>query len=286
MKILKLEDCRKVYRDIVAGYSVIKQPRCYLKHLRDIDLGAVDNKSELILDEVKANKIQSEKDVLIALDKRGIWTKKDEENYFELIKSIKDLEQEKRKIKSREQAEQLVQIINQRKDELYKIEGERASHLSISAEYFVKKRSQEELIKISFFKDEELKQPLFSLDEFNDLEYGELVPFFSAFAELAETVGENNLKKISVCPFFLNAFSLSNDDPIKFYGRSGIVDLTIYQLDLFNYGKTNKVILEQGHNPPEDYSDLDKIVNFFDIEYSILLGKIEAAKRKEQIQDI
>lgn len=285
MKILKLEDCRKVYRDIVAGYSVIKQPRCYLKHLRDIDLGAVDNKSELILDEVKANKIQSEKDVLIALDKRGIWTKKDEENYFELIKSIKDLEQEKRKIKSREQAEQLVQIINQRKDELYKIEGERASHLSISAEYFVKKRSQEELIKISFFKDEELKQPLFSLDEFNDLEYGELVPFFSAFAELAETVGENNLKKISVCPSILNAFSLSGDDPTKFYGKS-IVNLTLYQLELFNMLKTNKMILEQGHNPPDDYSDLDKIVDFFDIEYSILLGKIEAAKRKEQIQDI
>lgn len=286
MKILKLEDCRKVYRDIVAGYSFVKEPRCYLKHLRDIDLGAVDNKSDLILDEVKANKIQCEKDVLIALDKRGIWTKKDEEGYFQLIKSIKDLEGEKRKIKSREQAEQLVKIINERKDELHKLENERAGHLSISAEYFQKKRSQEELIKISFFKNEDLKEPLFNSDEFNDLEYGQLVPFFAAFADLAETVGENNLKKISVCPFFLNAFSLSNDDPTKFYGRSGIVDLTIYQLDLFNYGKTNKVILEQGHNPPEDYSDLQAVVNWFDIEYSILLGKVEAAKRKQEIQDL
>ena len=285
MKILKLEDCRKVYRDIVAGYSFVKEPRCYLKHLRDIDLGAVDNKSDLILDEVKANKIQCEKDVLIALDKRGIWTKKDEEGYFQLIKSIKDLEGEKRKIKSREQAEQLVKIINERKDELHKLENERAGHLSISAEYFQKKRSQEELIKISFFKNEDLKEPLFNSDEFNDLEYGQLVPFFAAFAELAETVGESNLKKISAYPSILNAFSLSGDDPTKFYGKS-IVNLTLYQLELFSMLKINKMILEQGHEPPSDFSDIDKIVNFYDIEYSILLGKIEAAKRKERIQDI
>lgn len=285
MKILKIEDCRKVYRDIVAGYSIIKEPKCYLKHLRDIDLGAVNNKSDLILDELKSKNIQPEKDVLIALDKRGIWTKKDEENYFELIKSIKDLEGEKRKIKSREQAEQLIKIINERKDELQKIEIERTGHLSISAEYFTRKRSQEELIKISFYKDEELKYPLFNADEFNDLEYGELVPFFSAFAELAETVGESNLKKISVTPFLLNAFSLSNDDPTKFYGKS-IVDLSLYQLELFTLAKTNKMILEQGHEPPNDFSDIDKIVNWYSAEEAILLGKIQAAKNKERIQDI
>lgn len=285
MKILKLEDCRKVYRDIVAGYSFVKEPHCYLKHLRDIDLGAVDNKSDLILDEVKSNNIKCEKDVLIALDKRGIWTKKDEEGYFDLLNSIKDLEGQKKKVKSREQAEQLIGIINQRKEELQKIENERNGHLSISAEYFQKKRAQSELIKISFYKDEDLKEPLFNSDEFNDLEYGQLVPFFTAFTELAETVSESNLKKISVTPFFLNAFSLSDDDPTKFYGKS-IVNLSIYQLELYNLAKINKVILEQGHNPPDDYSNLDKIVDFFDIEYSILLGKIEAAKRKERIQDI
>lgn len=285
MKILKLEDCRKVYRDIVAGYSLVKEPRCYLKHLRDVDLGAVDNKSDLILEELKSKKIQSEKDVLIALDKRGIWTKKDEENYFQAIQTVKDLEVQRRKVVSREQAAQLVSIINQKKEELQKIESERAGHLSISAEYFLKKRSQEELIKISFYKDEELKYPLFDSDEFNELEYGQLVPFFSAFADLAETVGENNLKKISVYPSLLNAFSLSGDDPTKFYGKS-IVNLTLYQLELFGMFKTNKMILEQGDEPPQDYSDLDKIVNWFDINYSILLGKIEAAKRKERIQEI
>lgn len=285
MKILKIEDCRKVYRDIVAGYSFVKAPRCYLKHLRDIDLGAVDNKSDLIFEELKSKKIQCEKDVLVALDKRGIWTKKDEEAYFQAIQTVKDLEGQKRKIVSRAQAEQLVEIINQKKDELHKIESERAGHLSISSEYFLKKRSQEELIKISFFKDEELKYPLFDSDEFNELEYGQLVPFFSAFADLAETVSESNLKKISACPSILNAFSLSGDDPTKFYGKS-IVDLSLYQLELFNYCKTNKVILEQGHEPPSDFSDIDKIVNWYDCELSLLQGKIQAAKNKERIQEI
>lgn len=285
MKISKLEDCRKVYRDIVAGYSTVKTPQCFLKHLRDIDLGAVENKSDTILEEIKDQNIQCEADILIALDKRGIWTKKDEEDYLQQIRSIKDLEQEKKKIKSREQAEQLVLIVNQKREELAKTENERASHLSISAEHFVRKRTQEELIKISFFKGEELKEPLFTPEEFDDLEYGQLTHFFNAFGDLSETMGESNLKKIAVCPFFLNAFSLSNDDPTLFYGKP-ITQLTIYQLDLFNYGKLNKSILEQGNTPPDDYSDLNKIVIWFDTEYSILLGKIEAAKHKQRVQDV
>ncbi len=285
MKILKLEDCRKVYRDIVAGYSLVKEPRCYLKHLRDVDLGAVDNKSDLISEELKSKKIQPEKDVLVALDRRGIWTKKDEEGYFQAIQTVKDLEMQRKKVVSREQAAQLITIINQKREELQKIESERAGHLSISAEYFTRKRFQSELIKISFYKDEELKEPLFNSDEFNDLEYGQLVPFFAAFSELAETVGEGNLKKISVYPSLLNAFSLSGDDPTKFYGKS-IVSLTLYQLELFSMFKINKMILEQGHEPPSDFSDIDKIVNWYDCELSLLAGKIQAAKNKERIQEI
>ena len=46
MKISKIEDCRKVYRDIILGYSVVKNPFCYLKHLTDVDLGAVENKND------------------------------------------------------------------------------------------------------------------------------------------------------------------------------------------------------------------------------------------------
>ena len=133
MQIKKIEDCRRVYRDIVAGYSVIKKPFCYLKHLREIDLGALENKNDTILEELKAQGIPSEKEVLIALDSRGIWEKKDEENYWQSISSIKDLQAEQRKIVSREQVEDLLKIINQRKEEVRKISEERDSHLRISA---------------------------------------------------------------------------------------------------------------------------------------------------------
>lgn len=279
MQIKKIEDCRRVYRDIVAGYSVIKKPFCYLKHLREIDLGALENKNDTILEELKAQGIPSEKEVLIALDSRGIWEKKDEENYWQSISSIKDLQAEQRKIVSREQVEDLLKIINQRKEEVRKISEERDSHLRISAEYFVRKKSQEEIIKISFFKDEELKQPLFNQDEFDNLDFKDLAIYFSIFNEFCDTVNELNIKKIATTPFFLNSLSLAGDDAQKFYGRP-IVELSLYQCDLFNHGKLNRTILEQGDSsPPENYDDLDKIVLFFDANYSILLGKIEQNKR-------
>mgnify|MGYP001570440092 CR=1 FL=1 len=275
---LKIESCRKLYRDIVLGYSPVKNPRCFVKHLREIDLGSIESKSDAVLEEIKANGIHSEKEVLESLDKRGVWTKKNEEEYFGLIASIKDLEQERKKIVSRSQAEELLEIIAGRKRELQEIIIERSGHLRISSEFFLRKKFQQELMKISFFKDEDLKEPLYDQETFADLDYKDLIVLFEVFNEVSENLCELNIKKVSVTPAFLNTFSLCESDPYIFYGKP-VTELTLHQLDLFNCGKLNKTILEQGNPPPENYEDLDKVVLWYDTEMSLLIGRIEKNKR-------
>mgnify|MGYP001617765366 FL=1 len=66
-----------------------------------------------------------------------------------------------------------------------------------------------------------------------------------------------------------------------YHSGKTVTEMSIYQCDLFNYGKLNRTILEQANGtPPEEYNDLDKMVNWFDIEMSILMGKIEQNKRE------
>lgn len=280
MKIQKIEDCRKVYRDIVVGYTAVREPRCFIKHLREIDLGSLENRSDSILEQLKENNIPTEKEVLAALDKKEIWTKANEDEFAGLIQSIKDLELERRKIVSREQVEQLLKFIGEERKRLEEISRERDGHLKISAEHFLRKKAQEELIKISFYKDEKLTEPLLNNEEFDAIDYKGLGTYFELFNEMSETMSESNIKKVSVTPAFLNLFCLA-DNINNFYGKS-IVDLTIYQCDLFHSGKINRQMIEQGSVPPTDYSDLDRVVLFFDAEYSIALGRAEEARKRER----
>lgn len=281
MKARKIEDCRKIYRDIVAGYTAIKNPRCFIKHLREVDLGSLENRNDAILEELKENNIPSEKEVLVALDHKKIWTAQDENDYFTLIQAIKDLENEKRKIVSREQAEQLFTVIEKERERLAEISMIREGHLRISSEYFLRKKAQQELIKISFFKDEQLTVPYFNSEEFDEIDYKGLNEFFGLFNEMSETMSESNIKKVSVMPAFLNSFALADDNAQAFFGQP-IVDLTVYKIDLFNHGRLNRQIIEMGSNPPEDYSDLDAVVKWFDMEASIMIGKIEAQRKKNR----
>lgn len=281
MKVQKIEDCRKVYRDIIAGYTAIKKPLCYVKHLREADLGSLENRSDSILAELKENNIPTEKEVLIALDKKEIWTKANEEEYFNLIQAIKDLEHEKRKIVSREQIEQLLVVINKERERLYEIMIFREDHLKISTEYFLRKKAQEELIKISFFKDEQLKIPYFNTQEFDDIDYKGLNECFGIFNEVSETMSDYNIERVSVTPAFLNSFALCDDNSQVFWGRP-VIDLTLYQINLFNYGRLNRQIIEMGGSPPEDYSDLDAVVRWFNCEHSLLLTKVEKQKRESR----
>ena len=73
---------------------------------------------------------------------------------------------------------------------------------------------------------------------------------------------------------------MAENDPVKFFGTS-VLNLTVYQLNLFSRGKYYKFILEEGNNPPESVSDLaDKegishLVNYYDLEYNRIKNERE-----------
>ena len=86
---------------------------------------------------------------------------------------------------------------------------------------------------------------------------------------------------------------MADNDPVKFFGSS-VLDLTIYQLNLFSRGKYYKFVLEEGEPPPESVSQqaeekgVDHLVNYYDLEYTRIknererkIGQMKAQARKK-----
>ena len=119
------------------------------------------------------------------------------------------------------------------------------------------------------YRDKELKTLRFTEQEFSEISYAELSEIVGRYNEAVEVFSDINLKKIAVNGFFLNAFLMSDNDPVKFFGKS-ILDLTVYQMNPFGKGKFYKSILEEGKDPPDYMYDsieengLEPIVNWFD----------------------
>lgn len=275
-----VQDCRKVFKDIVDGCTYIKSPlECYVKHFSESDLGLLENKNEFWREMAEESGLIPEKQALQVLDKLGHWDKNDEEDYQNLLNSISDLEQAKRNLADKSQATLLFDTIKKRQDTLEKISSTRNSLLRISSDNFIGRKTQEEMLKYSIYKDRECKIPLYSPDEFEELEPQQINLMFGIYSLVYSSFNEKNLKKIAVCPFFLNLFALANDDIYIFYGKP-VLDLTINQINLFNLGKMNRAVLNHINDPIKD-PDLDKVVNWFEAEYALLVSKSMAANKQQ-----
>ena len=129
----------------------------------------------------------------------------------------------------------------------------------------------------ALFKDSELKEPYLTEEEFDNLSFQELGELVKIYNGTIQAFTEENIKKIGVNSFFLNAFLMCDNDPVKFYGKN-VLDLTVYQMSLFSRGKYYKSILTEGSEPPSEYYDddkngMDNLVKWYDSEHSRIMGK-------------
>lgn len=276
-----VQQCKKLYREILAGYSFVPFNKSYVKHLNDSDYGLLEDKSDSFLEDAKKAGLHSEAELLAVLDKEDHWKNSEEQQYQGLINEINDLVAQRPKLAFKEQVEDINRLIKERETALDILHKERAELLSVTAESYSSKKQQEEVLKISFYKDEGLKTPLLSPQDFDEISNIELRQLFVAFGAASAPFTDRNIQKVSVCSFFLNSLRLCDGNPVNFYGKP-VCKLSIYQKALFEKGKLNSTILDhENEGPPEAYyNDLDNVVNWFDARYQILAGKAAAARNK------
>lgn len=253
----------------MVGYSYIASEDIYIKHPTELDLGSIEDFYIQYFNEAQIRGLPNEKEKIKELCEAGIWSEEKEKLILFNKKQISDLNETLKKIFIKSQIISINNQIKRIQKELENILVEKDELLSLTAEKYASKRSNEMIIYKSIYKNANLDILLFSEVLFEELEAKELSRYVIIYNTIINNFNSQNIKKIGALPFFLNSMFLAEDNIYHFYGKP-IITLSNFQQELFSTGRTYKSVLLKGVSPRDEYyDDLDELVNWYELNKSI-----------------
>ena len=283
IEISSQKDSRYAYREILQGYSHIEEENFYIKHFKESDLGFVDAVYKKCIDSCKKKGLLSREEKLTLYRKEDLIDESLFEEKVKLEYAVKEGFDFARGLGKEESEGFLEDNVLPKEKKLRELEKEIKELIEPVSESLCNKKLNEEYVYHSLYKDKQLSNPFLSRSEFEDLSFVEVNELVEKYNYYSSKFTEININVIAVNSFFLNTFFMSDDDPVKFYGKN-VLDLTMYQLNLFSRGKFYKSVLMEGKEPPEQYYSEDaekgliKLVQWYETAY----GQIRAEREKNR----
>lgn len=277
---IETELLKLIYYEIINGSSFDSENSLFVKHFSEKENFLIQKKKIELFYEYSRQGIPNESELLKSAIQNEQWSTEKEDKILELKYAISDNEKNINTIIA-QQRPLIKKAIDKDKEKLSKLIEERKNTLGKSLEDLMADNLNEYFSFISLFKDEECKIPAFSsFEEFEELDFLKLIKLNESIISIGDKFSELNIKKIAVMPFFLNKFSYSKEDITKFLGIP-VYKLTYNQSLLFSNGIRNLNILENTESQPPDLSldgTIDSLVNWYDIQNSILISKRKQSK--------
>ncbi len=265
---------------MVKDICPIKQD-VYIRHLKSVNLHIVDWVYDFYLKKAIKDKVPTKAEKEEFIIKEGLWSLENNNKIDELKKLVIDLSDTYSMSYLKSQRDMLTRNIKELEEEINKLESEKSFFIGHVAETYAAKKSNEEYVKISFFKDRNMTIPLHSEQEFDELEEAELGRLTRLYNKQTEHFNASNLRKIAVCNFFLNTYYLCNDSVYEFFGKP-VIDLTMYQSEVFGYGRYFKSVLAEFHDkiPKSLMSEPEQLMNWIDCNKNAkrVMGSEEVSK--------
>ena len=255
--------------DILRGFTKVDSPSYgsfYIKHLDTYDSEEIDEKAEEYKNHAIKQGLPSTEERLKQLEKDESWAEKDDRKIKDLELMISNLKITKSKLILKADTDSLQKQINDTGEELHNLFVEKANLIGYTSDVYSSKKISEFYVVNTSYKDKKLTEPLFSKEEFDELQEKDISILISYFNNISDQTGEENIKRIALSGFFLNSFYLCDDNPHTFYGKS-VVDLTYNEGELFSYGRYFKSILSEMKNKPhpEIMEDPDKLIELYNV---------------------
>tara|TARA_B100000700_G_C15006931_1_gene838994 strand:+ start:720 stop:1601 length:882 start_codon:yes stop_codon:yes gene_type:complete len=279
------KECRHAYRELLQGYTHVEKEDFYIKHFKESDLGFIDGVYQKCFEQCKKQGLFSREEKIELLKKEDFWDQHDDEQRVFLQQTVRDGYEYARGLGKKESLEFLEEHVIPKEKELKKLEKDIIEIVEPVAETHCEKVLNEQYVYHALFKSKDCKTPLFTKEQFEDLSFLEMGDLIKLYNYHSSRFTETNINKIAVNSFFLNPFFMSEDDPVKFYGKN-VVDLTMYQLNIYSRGKFCKAVLVEGKEPPEQYfseNEIDgllKLVQWYDSGYSQIKQKKMATQKQ------
>lgn len=271
----EIYEVKNTYLEIIRGFSFDSEREIYVKHFTELEKIQVIRKRQEILDRTKSRGVKTERDALDYLISENLWSQGKEEEIARLELTIEDNTRQAGNMVIPYQKKVVMGLVEKDKEALEKIKNERASLTGLTAEKYADEKYINHYLYFSFFKDPDLKLKFFSEEEFSDLEEHEINDYFKIYSSVLAKFSEDNLKKISVSPFFLNSVSFAYEDPRLFLDKGGL-DYTNYQFEIFNLGKRNvRLMSESSKSPPiiHSQSKFSHLISWYDLQNALSENK-------------
>ena len=261
---------KDLYRDIIFGYSEFRfksKDKVFIKHLNDLETGESERRYDEFLYAAQESGLKTEEQSIKFLIEEGVWSDKKEQESKELEDKLLQLQATKSKLIVKSQVAMLEEEIKPIKESLAILHQERHENVGMTAEVFANKKISELTLQKSMFKDRDLKELYFTEEEFDYLEHHEVNECLSLYTEMiAERFGGDEIKRVAVSPFFMNAYVICDDNVFNFFGKP-ILSLTNFQVSLMSHGKYLKNLMSNHKSPPEDFQGSpDKVIEWYELQ--------------------
>lgn len=252
---------RKAFADICRGYSVGEwNGPVYLKHLSHFEQVDLDDCYEKYLLMAAKKKLPKKAEKMEWLEKKKLWGRKNEGDLTTQKNYVANLEKTLKLLFLKSQIDEHKKTLEKERAKYHEMMAEKEGLLGLTCEKYAEQKMLNHYIFVSFYKDPDLKQKLFTKDAFNQLDDEETDELFKIYIDASSLLNEKNLKKIAVAPFFTSYF-YTCDDVQAFFGKP-ICNLSYHQLNLLYYAGYFKQVIQNLKIPDNIQGDPEKIEEF------------------------
>lgn len=248
---MELKSYRKLLKEITQGFSscCIKEEPCFIRHQSTSDLVDFDDTYDMYFDRARTKGLPIEEEIFADLEEEGIWTPKDDTEIESQSFYLESLTKNKRNIYLKSALTQVNKQIKEAEQKLAELSSKKMSLISNSCEMYASNRANDFYMVNSFFRNEELSEPLYSSEEYEYADGAEITTLIRTYNNFYSRFGEKNIQNLTLQDFYkiYYAFSESAND---FFGKP-ILSLTNFQLNLIIYTRIYKNIFEQYDDIPE-----------------------------------
>ena len=284
MDKLSKSKLKLLYINILKGYSecLYNNSKVYIKHFDTYDVGSFDLKYEENLEYAKSKGLPTLKEKEEEILANNLWDAKKDADIFDFKEYIERLKITKSKLFRISDIDKLNSNIKEYEEKISKLEIEKEELVSYTAESFARKKVNDYSLFCAFFQDNKLQSPLFTEENFYDLEDFYLNNLTLLYNEALSPFKEENLKRIALSPFFFNFYSLA-ENALEFYGKP-IVELTFYQTELLGHGRFFKNLFANSKTKaPENLLDEPaKLIEWFESSNNLQ----DAVSNQDKTKDI
>lgn len=260
--------------EIFDGYSKFDfdGQTLFFRHFCLRDQSLISNNFEFYKNIAVSKGIETEKQIYDRLKIEESWTEEDDLKIAELDSYISNLKKTKKKLFLPSQMEQHQKIIDEEQAKLNHLMATKNDLISITAESYASKMSNEEFLRRLIYEDEKFQKLKFTEEEFGELTSSEIKLISSNYLEISEKFTEDNIQQIVVEDFF-NMYISCCENAYIFFGKF-IHELTAYQMKLLLFGKIFHNIFQYNEDIPESIRKNPKAIFNF----------VESKKTREKYQ--